>query len=1324
VTAAAVPGPVDDSWVVAVHASVDDWAPLGAGVLVDERRVLTCAHVVKGRSAADGVWVAFAKAEAGVGRCRVAEIVGVEGVPVQVADVVLLVLAQAAPEKATPAPLRNPAAVDLVGREWWAFGFPGGEPFGSVAHGQVGAALAYGWMRLDTASRYLVEQGYSGGGLWSPEYEAVVGLVGQARLAGAQAGDGRALTLRQIASWLPGQGLDELSRWSVWGAGEAALAAWGWTLGDDPEAVQHWGPRARGVSVDSERGYRFRGRTAALTTIVNWLDRPVPDGRVLAVTGSPGVGKSAVLGRVVTTADARLQAMLPADDDAVRASVASVACAVHARGKTALEVAKEIARAASVALPQRVEDLVPALQARLAERGHRFNVVIDALDEAASASQARILVSAVVLPLAQTCAACGAQVVVGTRRVDDAGDLLTTLHGAAIIDLDDEVYFAEEDLSAYVLATLQLVGDERPDNPYLDPVVASPVAARIAALAERNFLLGGLVARAHGLHDLDPVEPARLAFTPTVDAALGSYLDRLGSVGSVPARLALTVLAFAEAPGLTVELWRVALRALGASVTEEQLSRFTRSSAANFLIESSIDGLARRFRLFHQALSDALLREPDQQGLRTAEPLERRITEVLIAQGRGGMWAHADQYLLRSLPAHAARSGLLDDLLTDDEYLLYADLLRVTPLADQAISMAAQNRIRLLRLTPRAVSAGPAERAALLSMTAVLEGTGSRFAAWHPAPYRARWAAVAKRAEHTVLEGHAGGVRAVCPVKVHEQVMLASAGSDATVRLWDPVTGQQQRILQGHVGSVNAVCQLEMQGQTLLASAGEDTTVRLWDPVTGRQQHILQGHVGSVNAVCQLEALGQTVLASAGEDATVRLWDPVTGRQHRVLGGHVGSVNAVCQLEMQGQTLLASAGSDATVRLWDPVTGRQQHILEEDTDAVWAVGSVGLRGAVSLASAGIDRRVRLWDPVTGHQQPVLEGHTDLIRSVCTVEVQGRWLLVSASRDGTVRLWDPMTSQMQPVRDGHTGWVSAVCPVEVQGRTLLATASFDRTVRLWDSVSGHQQRVLRGHTDWIYGVCAVKVQRRVLLASASDDGTIRLWNPATGQQERVLLGHTGGVSAVCTVEVQGRVLLASASDDATVRLWNPITGRPFPRRTMRDTLAGRYPGCMNGHSGGVRSVCSVQVQGRSLLASAGIDQTVRLWDPVTGQQLRVLQGHEDWVWAVCPVEVQGRTLLASASVDRTVRLWDPVTGQQQNVLEGHADVVYAVCQIEVRGRPVLASSSKDRTIRLWDPVLGTLLITIPVYHQAIGSAMVADSVVAALSAGVLSVDVTL
>ena len=92
------------------------------------------------------------------------------------------------------------------------------------------------------------------------------------------------------------------------------------------------------------------------------------------------------------------------------------------------------------------------------------------------------------------------------------------------------------------------------------------------------------------------------------------------------------------------------------------------------------------YRLFHQGLNDALLRRRSEVVARADD--ERALTLAFTRHGRRNGWKDAPEYLLRSLPAHAAGAGLADDLLRDDAYLLHADLRRLIQAADGAGSAA------------------------------------------------------------------------------------------------------------------------------------------------------------------------------------------------------------------------------------------------------------------------------------------------------------------------------------------------------------------------------------------------------------------------------------------------------------------------------------------------------------------------------------------------------------------------------------------------------------------------------------------------------------
>jgi eukaryotic-like serine/threonine-protein kinase len=566
-------------------------------------------------------------------------------------------------------------------------------------------------------------------------------------------------------------------------------------------------------------------------------------------------------------------------------------------------------------------------------------------------------------------------------------------------------------------------------------------------------------------------------------------------------------------------------------------------------------------------------------------------------------------------------------------------------------------------------------------------------------------------AERLVLRGHEGG--ALAAAYSPDGALLATAGADRVVRVWDAATGREVHALRGHAGAVYA---LAYRGDgRRLASAGADGVVKVWEAATGRPLLTLRGHDGWVGGVAF--APDGRALASAGADGTVRTWDAATGTPLLRLGGHSGAAFAVAY-SPDGRRL-ASADEGGVVRTWDAATGGAERSFEGHARAVrcLAFSPDGTR----LASAGADRIVRVWDVDGGREVKALRGSTGLIAALA-FGPNGR-RLASAGDDRIVRVWDAVEGHELFALPGTTGPVAGVAFRPDGGR--IAAAGQDGAVRVWDA-EGAECRVLRGETWWA-GCLAFSPDGTRLAAGGAERGDVQLWEAATGRPLPALDGPD--------VRINGLAFgpdhrLAAVADDRTVRVWDLARGRPplvlrdggrefaglafSPDGTrlaagaghtvavrivfegkqpdwndldrardvvIWDAAAGRRLHTLRGHRGSIPSV-AFSPDGKRL-ASAGADGSVRVWDAATGDEVRRLRGHVRGAFAVA-FSPDGRRLV-SGGADGVVRLWDAANGLELHALRGHTGWVTGVAFGD-GGRRV-ASSSFDQTVRIWDPEAG-------------------------------------
>lgn len=206
-------------------------------------------------------------------------------------------------------------------------------------------------------------------------------------------------------------------------------------------------------------------------------------------------------------------------------------------------------------------------------------------------------------------------------------------------------------------------------------------------------------------------------------------------------------------------------------------------------------------------------------------------------------------------------------------------------------------------------------------------------------------------------------------------------------------------------GGVNAICELG----GLVATAGNDSTVAVFDTSAGKRIQALSGHSKKVLDTTFVPGEGGEAFAviSSSADKTVKLWS--AGNAGAGSGGlKCAATLAEHSAEVTGLTVHAtnsyfvSVSADKSWCFYDIAAAEcVQKVADEAVEAGYTCGQFHPDGLI-LGTGTADASVRIWDIKAQKSVAKVEGHTGAVAGLSFSE--NGYYLATAAADG-VKLWD-------------------------------------------------------------------------------------------------------------------------------------------------------------------------------------------------------------------------------------------------------------------------------------------------------------------------------
>jgi WD40 repeat protein/predicted Ser/Thr protein kinase len=485
----------------------------------------------------------------------------------------------------------------------------------------------------------------------------------------------------------------------------------------------------------------------------------------------------------------------------------------------------------------------------------------------------------------------------------------------------------------------------------------------------------------------------------------------------------------------------------------------------------------------------------------------------------------------------------------------------------------------------------------------------------------------------------------------------------------------------------------------------------------------LEGHTQRVNSVA-FYPNGKRIVSCGGlfgEQGEAKIWDVATGKCIADLTGHQNQAGSAAV--SPDNKVVATVCLDGKVRLWNASNGAMLRSFKP----VVSPKERGLRtvafspdGKHLVVGGGYYRSrhptdVRVLDFNNGKVVKTFKGHTGAV-FVARYSRDGTMLITGGS-DRTCRLWDT-DSGKELLTFTRGDWIDSAFFLPngqyfVMGYHPL-TAELRRTsdgklVRKYTNtqaiaVSSGGKRVLLTRRGNFAELRELSTDRKLFtirgargLAQFSPDGkravtggwanSLKIWRVTEHSDVAVLSGHKREVSDVVFSPKGDRVFTGCLDD--TIGVWDSVTGRRLR------TIAGSSQ-VMRSTPYAVPSAqahpVSCSPDGRQLLTGSG-RRTAKVLTVHEGRELHVLAGHRRHV--ICTAISADGSRGVTGGLDGRVILWDLEAGKEVISLASGNRIAYAVGFLS-KGRIVYAASGENPGkghVRLWDARSGKVLRTI-------------------------------